>query len=42
MKAFLLACIAMAIITVGADLALDRVGFSSEEVFQRDAVRLGD
>ena len=42
MKAFLAAMVALVIITIGADLVLDRAGFSAEEVYQRDSVRLGD
>ena len=42
MKAFLAAIVAMVVLTVGADMVLDRIGFSSEEVHQRDAVRLDD
>lgn len=42
MKAFLMACLAMVVITVGADVALYHLGFSSEQVFQKDAVRLGE
>jgi len=41
MKAFLIACIAMIVIAVGADLALNEIGFSSSEVFQTENVRLG-
>lgn len=40
MKAFLLALVATAAITVGADLALDRAGFSSAEVYRTENVRL--
>lgn len=42
MKAFLAAIVALVVITVGADMVLDRIGFSAEEVFQKDSVRLGD
>jgi hypothetical protein len=42
MKAFLTAMIVMAVMTVGADYALDMAGFSAEQVFQKDSVRLGD
>lgn len=40
MKAFLLAVVAMAVIAVGADLYLDRLGFSSAERFTMPDVRL--
>ena len=42
MKAFLAAVVAMVVITVGADMALDRLGFSSAEVYKTDNVRLGE
>lgn len=42
MKAFLFALLATAAITVGADLALDRAGFSSAEVYRTENVRLDD
>ncbi len=42
MKAFLVAVVAMVVIAVGADMALDRMGFSSAEVFSKPSVRLGD
>ena len=41
MKAFLLALVATAAITIGADMALDELGFSSAELFQTENVRLG-
>lgn len=40
MKAFLAAVVALVVITVGADMALDEAGFSAEEVFKKDSVRL--
>ncbi|HUF86157.1 MAG TPA: hypothetical protein VMM59_02140 [Thermohalobaculum sp.] len=42
MKAFLAAVVAMAVLAVGADLALDRMGFSSSEVYSKPSVRLGE
>lgn len=42
MKAFLMAIIVTAALTVGADLALDEAGFSSAEYFQTESVRLGE
>lgn len=42
MKAFLLAMVALAAITVGADMALDEAGFSSAEVYRTENVRLGE
>ena len=42
MKAFLAAIVALIVITVGADLVLDEIGFSAADVFQKDSVRLGD
>lgn len=42
MKAFLLAIIVTAALTVGADIALDEAGFSSSEYFKTDSVRLGE
>ena len=41
MKAFLLAIVATAALTVGADFALNEAGFSSAEVFRTENVRLG-
>ena len=40
MKAFLLAVVATAALTVGAELALDGAGFSSAEVYRTEHVRL--
>lgn len=40
MKAQLAAIAAMALIAVGADLALDRIGFDSAEHLSADLVRL--
>lgn len=42
MKAFLAACVVMAVMAVGADYALNQMGFSSEEVHQLENVRLGE
>lgn len=42
MKAFLAALVAMAAITVGADLLLHRAGFSAAERYSLESVRLGD
>ena len=42
MKAILAAIFVMALISVGADLYLDTIGFSSAEFFSTDSVRLGD
>ncbi|MFK7943734.1 MAG: hypothetical protein AB8B85_12590 [Paracoccaceae bacterium] len=42
MKAFLAAVVAMVVITIGADLALDQAGFSAEERFSKRDVRLGE
>jgi hypothetical protein len=42
MKAFLAAVVAMAVIAVGADMVLDRLGFSSAQVFSKPSVRLGE
>lgn len=42
MKAFLAALIAMAAITIGADLLLHQAEFSSAEWFSLDSVRLGE
>lgn len=41
MKAFLAALLAIAAFTLGADLLLDRAGYSSAEVYTRPDVRLG-
>lgn len=40
MKAFLLACAAIAVIAFGADYGLEYVGFSSAERQSTDSVRL--
>ena len=42
MKAFLAAVVAMIVIAVGADMALDRMGFSTAEVYKTENVRLGE
>ncbi len=42
MKAFLVAVVAMVVIAVGADLALDFAGFSSAEVYSMPDVRLSE
>ena len=42
MKAFLAALAAMVVITVGADLLLDRAGFSAADVYTLENVRLAD
>ena len=42
MKAFLMALVATAALTVAADLALDEAGFSSAEQFRTENVRLGE
>ena len=42
MKAFLSAILALVVITVGADMILDQIGFSAEDYFQKDSVRLGE
>ena len=42
MKAFLAAILFMAVVTVGADFALDQAGFSAEEIFKTENVRLPD
>lgn len=42
MKAFLAALALLAVMTVGADLALNEAGFGSAEVYSTDSVRLGD
>lgn len=41
MKAFLAAILALIVITVGADMALEYAGFSAAERFQKEDVRLG-
>ncbi len=40
MKAFLAALVVMAVIAVGADYALQNAGYSAEEVFKTENVRL--
>lgn len=40
MKAFVAAIIALIAITIGADFALDRAGFSAGEVYKKSDVRL--
>lgn len=40
MKPMLLAFLAIVVISVGADIALDRIGFSTQEQTAGDAVRL--
>lgn len=40
MRAFLLACIATAVITVGADIVLRNIDASSETTFSSENVRL--
>ena len=42
MKAFLVAVAAMVVISVGADMLLDRMQFSSAEVYSKPSVRLGN
>ena len=42
MKAFLAAVVFMAVVAVGADMALQQAGFSAEEVFKTENVRLPD
>lgn len=42
MKAFLTALVFIAVVTVGADVALEKAGFSAAETFQTDHVRLGE
>lgn len=42
MKAFLLAVIVMAVISVGANMYLETLGFSSADTFSTDSVRLGE
>lgn len=42
MKAMLTAFAATVVIAVGADFALDEMGFSAEEVSSGSAVRLGE
>ena len=42
MKAFLAAILFMVVVSVGADFALNEAGFSAEEVFKTENVRLPD
>lgn len=42
MKAFIAAIVALVVISVGADMALDQAGFSAEEKFSKRDVRLGN
>ena len=42
MKAFLAAVAALIVISVGASFGLGEAGFSAEEVYQSESVRLGD
>ena len=42
MKAFLAAVVAIVVIAIGADLALERVGLSTAEVYTTDNVRLDE
>jgi len=42
MKAILAAVVAMLVIAVGADMALDRMGFTSAEVYSKPTVRLSE
>lgn len=42
MKAFLIASTAIIVIAIGADLVLERIGFSSAERNAGPNVRLGD
>ncbi len=42
MKAMLLAFVAMGLVAVGADLALDQIGFSSSDRGSSGDVRLDD
>lgn len=41
MKAFLAAVVAMVVIAVGADMVLNRLSFSSADVYSKASVRLG-
>lgn len=41
MKAMLIAFLAIAVISVGADIALDHLGFSTQETTSGPAVRHG-
>lgn len=42
MKAFLAALVALVVISVAADQGLHRAGFSAEEVYKSENVRLGN
>ena len=42
MKAFLAAIVAMVVISLAADIGLDRAGFSAAEMFSLENVRLGE
>ncbi|MDH3665540.1 MAG: hypothetical protein OEN23_01275 [Paracoccaceae bacterium] len=42
MRAFLAAIFVMALISVGADLYLETIGFSSAAIFSTENVRLGE
>lgn len=42
MKAFLAAVLAMVVISVGADMLLDRMSLTTENVYSKESVRLGD
>ena len=42
MKAFLAALVAIAVISLGANLYLETLGFSSAEAYATSNVRLGD
>jgi len=42
MKAFVAALLVMAVIAVGADIALEQTGFSTAEQSRTAAVRLGE
>lgn len=42
MKAFLFALVALVVISVGADFALDEAGFSAAETYKTPNVRLGN
>lgn len=41
MRAFIVAMVALIVITIAADQVLNRAGFSSAEVFSSESVRLG-
>lgn len=42
MKAFLAAAVAIVVISVGADMLLNRLQFSSADVYSTSSVRLGE